>query len=129
MVRKKRGEMQPGDLSKNTPKLLDLFGDEIMGQNFIGYEILILTDDCMMDIGPFFTRVPIDEKRVTKEIRVTLTQEGISEYNYTRIEEIVLVATDGNELQIFDLEPEDLWPAEFNISKKTLFESKGGDKN
>ena len=100
-----------------------------MGQNFIGYEILILADDCMMDIGPFFTRVPIDEKRVTKEIRIALTQEHINEYDYTRIEEIVLAATDGNELQIFDLEPEDVWPAEFNIFNNTLFEPKGGDKN
>ena len=99
-----------------------------MNRYFIGYKILILADDCMMDIGSFFSDIPIDEKRVTKEIRTTLIKNDITEYDYTRIEEIILVATEGEELQIFELEPEDVWPAEFNISKKRYFDIKGGDK-
>lgn len=99
---------------------------------FIAYEILILADDCMMDIGTLFSDIPIDEKRVTKEIRNALTINGIDDYDVSRIEEIILAATDGDELQTFDICPEDVWPAEFNISKKhskkVFYDGKGGDK-
>ena len=98
----------------------------------IGYSIVVKADDCEMRIGTFFSDIPIDDKRVRKEIRETLSRYGATNYTADRIEEVVLIAVecddDEGEVQIFDLDVDDIWPWKAFESDVRFYESGRGDK-
>ena len=98
-----------------------------MTQKLIGYKILINTDLEDIELPMFFDAMPIDERRVTKEIRNEFIAHRITHISADMVNELLLVATDGDELQIYDIDPLTAWPAEFNMANNSEFYKDGGD--
>lgn len=97
-----------------------------MTQKLIGYKIVINTDLEYISLPIFYNPMPIDARRVTKEIRNEFIANHITHISVDMVNELLLIATDGDDIQISDIDPLTVWPAEFNMANDSSFYKGGG---
>ena len=92
-----------------------------MDINVFGWDLLISTDDKFIRLGHFFSDVPV----TNTEIKIRI-QQYAPELFACDINECVMIASDGEELDFYDIEPTDVFPVDKNHK---CFCAKNGGEN
>ena len=98
----------------------------------IFYKLCTNTAFEFIELATFCSDIPIDNHRVRKEIREQFTRAHVTHISEDMVLEIILFAVsqdNDDEVQIFDIEPSEVWPPEFNLQHNPSYYKAGGDKN
>ena len=112
--------------------LVLLLANEKEEKDMLGYKIVFCTKDYIFKSNTFFRDEPLTENELKEILQNALTIE-LAQINPDDIEEIYVVATDGEILQLHDLDPCDIWPSKNYrmdfLKRYAEFElQKGGEK-
>lgn len=87
------------------------------------WRVAVETDDAYIDMGDFKSSTPIDDDDIRLLLRIAFEGKGW-DYTLERVYAIALICidTEYKEAHIYDIDPADVWPAEFDSKTRKYYE-------
>lgn len=99
---------------------------EKLGFDMIGYNFVFETKDEYCAVGVFYASEPIGLSRIRKELRKYVSAD-LYDLSPEDVFNCVLIASDGDCLEMYDIKPSDIWPLSKTRKKYESLFNDGGE--
>lgn len=93
------------------------------------WKLLVNTDDAFLEFGSYVSKTPINNDDISDLLELAMKVKNW-DYTLDRVHDVVLTCVDLDTFNavIFDIEPADVWPTDFDNKKSNYYAHKGGEK-